>query len=133
MAMYYFSRIGDVSPFINKLIQEDDILHTNHLVVSRWLQIAPKNRQWRSSILRTLTSVLNKEKDTLSLAAKIISAMAFSGDVGVSVYFRQLLKSDHPNLKQLAALGCGILAEKKAIDDLNLLTPRTISILNSCS
>ena len=121
MAMYYFSRVGDVSPYINKLLQEDDILHTNHLVVSRWLQIAPKNRQWRSSILRTLTSVLNKEKDTLSLAAKIISAMAFSGDVGVSVYFRQLLISDHPNLKVLAALGCGILAEKKAIDDLILL------------
>ncbi len=121
MAMYYFARVGDVSPYINKLLQEDDILHTNHLVISRWLQIAPKNRQWRSSILRTLTSVLNKEKDTLSLAAKIITAMAFSGDVGVSVYFRQLLKTDHPNLKVLAALGCGILAEKKAIDDLILL------------
>ncbi len=120
MAMYYFSRVGDVTPFINKLLQDDDILHTNHLVVSRWLQIAPKNRQWRSTILRTLTSVLNKERDTLSLAAKIISAMAFSGDAGVSVYFRQLLKSEYPNLKLLAALGCGILAEKKAIEDLNL-------------
>jgi hypothetical protein len=121
LAMYYFSRIGDVTPFINEIIQGDDFIHTNHLMISRWLQIAPKNRQWRSIILRTLTKVLQKEQDTLSLAAKIISAMAFSGDVGVSVYFRQLLKSDHPNLKQLAALGCGILAEKKAIEDLSLL------------
>jgi hypothetical protein len=121
LAMYYFSRIGDVTPFINELIQADDILHTNHLMISRWLQIAPKNRQWRSIILRTLTTILQKEKNTLSLASKIISAMAFSGDVGVSVYFRQLLKSDHPNLKQLAALGCGVLTEKKAIEDLNSL------------
>jgi hypothetical protein len=121
LAMYYFSRVGDVTPFMNELIQGDDILHTNHLMISRWLQIAPKNRQWRSIILRTLTTVLQKEKETLSLAAKIISAMAFSGDVGVSVYFRQLLKSEHPNLKQLAALGIGILAEKKGIEDLNLL------------
>lgn len=121
LAMYYLARNGDVTPLINNLIQEDDILHTNHLLISRWLQISPKNRPWRSTILRTLTSVLQKEKDTVSLAAKIISAMAFSGDVGVSLYFRQLLISDHPNLKQLAALGCGILAEKKAIEDLNLL------------
>lgn len=121
LAMYYFSQTGDVTPYINELIQGDDIIHTNHLMISRWLQISPKNRQWRSIILRTLTKILQKEKATLSLAAKIISAMAFSGDVGVSVYFRQLLKSDHPNLRQLAALGCGFLAEKKAIDDLNLL------------
>jgi HEAT repeat protein len=118
LSMYYFARNGDVTPFINELIQEDDILHTNHLMIARWLQIAPKNRQWRSIILRTLTSVLHKEKDTPSLAGKFISGLAFSGDAGVSVLFRQLLKSDQPNLKQLAALGCGILAEKKAIEDL---------------
>lgn len=122
LAMYYFSRVGDVAPYINAMLQEDDILHTNHLKISRWLQVAPKNRQWRSTILRTLTTILAKEKDTLSLSAKIISAMAFSGDVGVSVYFRQLLKSENSNLMQLAALGCGILAETKAIDDLNALT-----------
>ena len=130
LTMYYFARVGDVSPLINNLIQEDDILHTNHLLISRWLQISPKNRPWRTIILRTLTSILQKEKDTISLAAKIISAMAFSGDIGVSLYFRQLLKSDHPNLKQLAALGCGILAEKKSIEDLNSLlqepSPSTI-------
>jgi hypothetical protein len=118
LSMYYFAHFGDVTPYINDFIQEDDILHTNHLNISRWLQIAPKNRQWRTTILRTLTSVLQKEKDTPSLAAKLISAMAFSGDSGVSVYFRQLLKSDQSNLKSLAALGCGVLGEKKAIEDL---------------
>lgn len=121
LAMYYFARNGDVTPLINHLIQEDDILHTNHLLVSRWLEIAPKNRPWRTIILRTLTKTLQKEKETISLAAKIISAMAFSGDSGVSIYFRQLLQSDHSNLRQLAALGCGIVAEKKAIADLNSL------------
>ncbi len=121
LSMYYFARNGDVTPFINELIQEDDILHTNHLTIARWLQIAPKNRQWRSIILRTLTTVLHKEKDTPGLAGKFICGLAFSGDTGVSVLFRQLLKSDQPNLKQLAALGCGILAEKKAIEDLTAM------------
>lgn len=118
LALYYLARFGDVTPFLNDLIQNDDILHTNHLTISRWLQIAPKNRQWRSTILRTLTTVLQKEKDTPSLAAKIIAGMAYSGDSGVLVYFRQLIRSNHPVLKSLAALGCGILGEKKAIDDL---------------
>jgi Cdc6-like AAA superfamily ATPase len=121
LAMYYLARVGDVTPLIKYLIQEDDILHTNHLLISRWLEIAPKNRPWRTIILRTLTSILQKEKDINCLAAKIISAMALSGDAGVSIYFRQLLKSEHPNLKQLAALGCGIIAEKKSIGDLNRL------------
>ena len=121
LVMYYFARIGDVTPIINEMIQEDDILHTNHLSIARWLQVAPKNRQWRSTILRTLTSVLHKEKDTISLAGKIVSGLAFSGDSGVSVLFRQLLRSDNLYLKQLAALGCGILGEKKAIEELNNL------------
>jgi len=121
LSFYYLARYGDVSTLIQKYLQEDDILHTNHLLISRWLQVAPKNRAWRTIILRTLTSILQKERETISLAAKIIAAMAFSGDVGVSIYFRQLLKSDHPNLKQLAALGCGILAEKKAIEELSML------------
>jgi hypothetical protein len=130
LAFYYFAQHGDVSALIQYYLQEDDILHTNHLLISRWLQIAPKNRAWRTIILRTLTSILQKEKETISLAAKIITAMAFSGDDGVSLYFRQLLKSDHPNLKQLAALGCGILSDKKAIAELNqiLLEPSPTSI-----
>ncbi len=121
LAMYYFARVEDVSPFINRLIQDDDILHTNHLVISRWLQIAPKNRQWRTVILRTLTTILNKEKDTFGLAGKIISALALSGDAGVSIYFRQLMQTDHPVLKPLSALGCGILGDKKSIEALSSL------------
>ncbi len=119
LAMYYLAYFGDVTPLINPMIQDDDVLHTNHLLVARWLQVAPKNRPWRSIVLRTLVGVLQKEKDTLSLAAKIVSALSFSGDTGISVYFRQLIKSGHPNLKPLAALGCGILADKKELAELN--------------
>lgn len=119
LALFYLARYGDVTSIIQNYLQEDDDLHTNHLLVSRWLQVAPKNRNWRTIILRTLTSILQKERETSNLAAKILSAMAFSGDAGVSLYFRQLLKSDHSNIKQLAALGCGILADKNAIDELD--------------
>jgi hypothetical protein len=118
LSLYYLARFGDVTNLIQNFLQDDDSLHTNHLLISRWLQVAPKNRAWRTIILRTLTSILQKERETLSLSAKIIAAMAFSGDIGVSLYFRQLLKSEHSNLIQLASLGCGILADKKAIEEL---------------
>jgi hypothetical protein len=121
LSLYYLARFGDVTSLIQNLLQDDDSIHTNHLLISRWLQVAPKNRAWRTIILRTLTSILQKERETLSLAAKIIAAMAFSGDIGVSLYFRQLLKSEHPNLIQLASLGCGILGDKKSIEELNRL------------
>jgi hypothetical protein len=134
LVMYYLARTGDVTPLIPALLQDDDILHTNHLLIARWLEVAPKNRAWRSTILRTLTSILQKEKDTYSLAAKIISAMAFSGDKGISVYFRQLIKSNHPILPQLAALGCGVLGDKKSIEDLNsLLQDQSPSLRRSAS
>jgi HEAT repeats len=119
LALYYLARFGDVTPEIQFYLQEDDLLHTNHLLIARWLQAAPKNKPWRTIVLRTLASVLMKERETLSLAAKIMTALAFSGDEGIAIYFRQLLKSEHANLKLLSALGCGILADKKAIADLN--------------
>jgi hypothetical protein len=86
LSLYYFARFGDVTSLIQTWLQDDDILHTNHLLISRWLQVAPKNRAWRTIILRTLTSILQKERETISLAAKIIAAMAFSGDIGVSLF-----------------------------------------------
>ena len=119
LAMNYYSRYGDVTPQIQYYLQDDDFLHTNHLLVSRWLQIAPKNRPWRTIILRTLASTLHKEKEARSLAAKAMTAMALSGDEGILIFFRQLLSSDHPYLRQLGALGCGILGDIRAVEDLN--------------
>ncbi|MGE5122881.1 MAG: hypothetical protein ACM3H7_00065, partial [Acidobacteriaceae bacterium] len=119
LAIFYFSLDGDVTAQIQYYLTDDDFIHTHHLLVARWLQIAPKNRPWRTIILRTLATSINKEKETLSLAAKIMTAMALSGDEGISLFFRQLLKSDHPNQRQLGALGCGILGDKSAVEELN--------------
>lgn len=121
LALYYLAKYGDVTPEIQYYLQDDDLLHSNHLQIARWLQVAPKNKPWRSIVLRTLASVLMKERGTLSLVAKIVTALAFSGDEGIAIYFRQLLKSEHPNLKYFSALGSGIIGDKKAIPDLNLM------------
>jgi hypothetical protein len=130
LAFHYLALFGDVTSILKQYIQDDDVLHTNHLLASRWLQIAPKNRPWRTIILRTLTSILQRERESITLAAKIMSALAFSGDAGVSIYFRQLLKSDHPNIKQIASLGCGILADKNSITDLNQLLEEDSPAIN---
>jgi hypothetical protein len=80
--------------------------------------MAPKNKPWRTIVLRTLTTILQKETETLGLVARIITALALSGDAGVTILFRQLLNSQHTNLRQLSALGSGIVADSKAVEDL---------------
>ncbi len=118
LALYYLALFGDVTSLVQQHLKEEDFLHRDHLTVARWLAIAPKNKPWRTLVLRTLTSILQKESETLGLGARIISALALSGDAGVAILFRQLLKSQQPNLRQLAALGSGVVADNKVIEDL---------------
>ena len=132
--LYYLSYFGDTSMVVQHLLKNDDFLHREQLRIARWLKIASKNQPWRSIILRTLVTALNTEKDTLTLAARITAAIALSGDPGISVLFRQMLHSDNANLRQLAALACGITADVKAVDELSmLLKDKTPSIVRSAS
>jgi hypothetical protein len=118
LALLYLARFGDVSSLVQFYLREDDFLHINHLSIARWLRMAPKNKPWRTIVLRTLTTILQKETETLGLVARIITALALSGDAGVTILFRQLLNSQHTNLRQLSALGSGIVADSKAVEDL---------------
>ena len=132
--LMYYSHFGDASTLTQYLLKQDDFLRQEQLRIATWLKVAPKNQPWRSMILRTLVSALQSSKDTLSLAARIITALATSGDPGVSLLFRQLLQSDNANLRQLSALACGLLREPKITDDLaKMLTEKSPSIVRSAS
>ncbi len=128
----YFSHFGDASTTTQYLLKHDDFLRLEQLRIARWLRVAPKNQPWRSIILRTLVSALQTDKNTLSLAARIVTSLATSGDPGVTVLFRQMLQSENANLRQLAALACGIAKDPKATDDLaKLLKDKSPSIVRS--
>ena len=119
LAFYFLAFFGDASFLAMSLIRQDDFLNRELLRVARWLRITPRNKAWRSLVLRALASALTKESATLALCAKLTTAIALSGDQGVAILFRQLLKSDKTNVRQLAALGCGLVRDNKAIADLS--------------
>ncbi len=119
LALNYFACFGDVTNLLNTILaQRDDPLRRAQLAAARWLRSAPKNLAWRSLIMRYLVNSLYKEFMTLSLAGRYVTALALAGDPNVAALFRQLMKSEHANLRLLAALGCGLTVDSKALEDL---------------
>ncbi len=115
---YFLARTSDIGSLVQQVFRKEDFLYRDQLQVARWLRLAPKNVTWRTLLLRYLVSILQKEHATLALATRIVAALASSGDPGVGGLFRQLLKSDQDHLRQVAALGCGLLRDPKAVEDL---------------
>jgi HEAT repeat protein len=121
IAIGFMAIFGDILPAIQSFYKQDDFLRREQLCVARYLQLAPKNTPWRSLVLRTLVTALNKEKDTLSLCARIATAIALSKDPGAVMLFKQLMRSDNQNLRLVSALGCGLIGDPKTSDDLAAL------------
>ena len=132
--LLYYSHFGDAAEPCQYLLKHDDFLRQEQLRIAGWLRVSPKNQPWRSLVLRTLVSALQSSMDTLPLAARIVTALAASGDPGVLVLFRQMLASDNVNLRQLSALACGITREPKIAEDLSkLLLDKSPSVVRSAS
>jgi len=97
-------------------------IYSGPLRLARWLHVTPKNLTWRSQAIRALVGLLQREIDTLNISARIISGLALSSDTGIGSYFRQMTKSQHPNMRRLGALGIGMMFDSKALNELtNLL------------
>ena len=118
LALKFLASFEDVSLLSETLIPNNDFLSRESLMIARWLSLYPTNTAWRIHVLRTLVNTLNKEPISLTLSAKIVVALSLSGEQGVAILFRQLLKSDNSQTRFLAILGCGLIHDVKAIDDL---------------
>jgi len=122
LTLYYFGRTGDISPVVQTMLKQDDALHRQLITAARWLSLAPKNAVWRNAVLRVLANLLQKEAHSLGLGMRVAAAIALSGDSGIGMLFRQMLTSEHINLRQVSALGCGLIKDPKATNDLAALT-----------
>jgi HEAT repeat protein len=86
-----------------------------------WLRDASEDASWVNQVMRQLAEILQSDTHALTLRAQAASALATSRHAGVGVLFRQLLKADSPELRHLAALCSGQIADVKAVNDLNTL------------
>jgi HEAT repeat protein len=91
------------------------------LIAAKWLRSAPENAAWRSGLMRHLTKVLQNESNPMGLRGRALTAMALSGTASVDVLFRQYLGSPETGLRLLATLGCGLMRDGKAVNDLKAL------------
>jgi len=88
---------------------------------ARLMQFSTKDASWRPTILRNMLGVIQNDYETLQLAGRALSALLIADDPGIPNILQQLTKSNQPNIRQLAALGLGLVGDDKAVDSLNKL------------
>lgn len=119
-AMRYMAAFNDATPLITSLLSAPDtVLQRPKLTAGRLLRDAPKNAPWRGQVLAALVQILQNEDAPLGLRGQALAAFATSGDPNAVALFRQLLMVPSNDLRQLAALGCGLFQDAKAVEGLS--------------
>ncbi len=119
LSMHYFAASGNASALVDILLETPDpILERNLIAMGNWLRDAPRKTAWRGKVLTALAKTLQDDTQPLGLRGQIVSALARSGDSSVAALFRQLLQSESVYVIQLAALGSGLMQDKKAVSPL---------------
>jgi HEAT repeat protein len=106
--------------WINEIISEvdNDPLQRGLLSVARWLRNTPEGLPWISNIMRQLVLGLQDENMPLGFKARATSALVLSNNSGLPLLLRQLVAAPSPGLRQMGALGLGMLRDAKAINEL---------------
>jgi HEAT repeat protein len=115
----YLAAQGQISTLAISLLTEvDDPLLIKPLKVARWLRHTLQNPTWKTSTLKFMADVIQREKYSLGLRGKAITALATSGVKGVNTLFKQLLNSPDDDIRLLAVFGIGILRDKQMVPEL---------------
>ena len=119
LSMHYLAATGDVSSLVETLLgTPDPILKRNLILMGEWLRDAPRKSAWRGKVLTALAKTLQDDTQPLRLRGQIVASLAKSEDPSVAALFRQLLQSKSAYVLQLAALGSGLMQDKKATQNL---------------
>lgn len=124
----FLSNFRNISAIVDAMLDEgrQTPIHRQSFDVARWLDTSPKTSPWRANVMRYLLGIVQKDYETLGLAGRALTALTLAGDAGINNLLRQLLNSNHENIRQLAALGIGILGDSKSV-------PELISLLDDAS
>jgi HEAT repeat protein len=123
LTLRYCAAWVDLSTLAEPVLKKQtDPTAREEISIWNWLRVAPKTARWRVMIMRKLAGVLQDENLPLNLRGRALTALFCSRDPGTSVLFRQLLAHPHFSVKQLAALGCGLTLDSKAVPELITLS-----------
>lgn len=107
---------------INHYLQlDDEIIHYNLLKIARYVSNLPSTSTWYAKTMRKLAGMMQNDEFSLGLRARVLLAMINTRDQGISKFLKGMLASEKATFRQLAALGCGLLQDSSAIEDLTRL------------
>jgi HEAT repeat protein len=119
VTMRYLAAWDDLTPQVNPILENKrDPLQHGLFLVGGWLAESCKNNSWRGTALKRLATSLQNEVYPLSLRVRALCTLAATRDPGAGVLFRQLLTNRSDNVRLLAALGCGLVRDPKAVEEL---------------
>lgn len=118
----YLTYYPHMEATINSYFQSDDsLIHMDLLKIARWIKNVPNTSPWYGKIMRALVGIVQREENALSLRARAILALLSTGDSGVAPFIKGMLNSEKASFRQLAALGCGLIQDTTAVENLTRL------------
>lgn len=123
LALEYLAVRGVIHNVANKFIenQKADPLRKGMLAIARWPRNVDRETPWWPQVMRSLVKTLENGNYALGLRCRLMTALATSGDASVATLFRQMLTHGEEETRLLGALGCGIMQDEKAVEQLSEL------------
>lgn len=115
---YYLHFCDNGESIINKYLDKGEMLQGKSLRAARWLKPSSTSRSWYSELVRYLASKFQNEALTMSLSGRFLTALTLTHDPHISALLRKMLASEQANIRQLAALGCGLIRDNKSVSEL---------------
>jgi HEAT repeat protein len=101
--------------------QSKEPLQEELLTAARWLRDSPENLEWYGKVMRRLANLLQNDSLPLGIRGRALAAITNSKSTGINVLLSNLITSNDPNTRQLAALGAGQIQDVKIVSNLTKL------------
>jgi HEAT repeat protein len=117
LALEFVAAAADVTGLVNAMLDDEDPLMRRTLIAARWPRHAGA-AAWRTSLLRALAGLLQREALSIGLRLRLAAALAHSGEKSIGALFRQMLSANSVSVRFLGILGCGLSRSAKAVPEL---------------
>lgn len=115
----YLAGESEASETVIALLAQDlPPLYRLHFSLGRTLRYASPKSAWRGKVLAALGKLFQDETLPFTQRAEAMLALALSQDAGSATLFRYHLRASSATTLALAALGCGLMRDEKAIEPL---------------